>query len=96
MWYGFEQGKSAAESHRVISEAFGKEASSESQCLRWFQHFKNGQTVTADIYKDQLNRVDQALRRQGNGLRPQASSAIQPKPGPIRSPFVPVDAALPG
>ncbi|KAK6750447.1 hypothetical protein RB195_002430 [Necator americanus] len=42
MWYDFKQGKSAAESHCALSEVFGEEALSESQCRRWFQRFKNG------------------------------------------------------
>ena len=36
-----------------------------SNGLVYFEVLDLGQTVTADIYKDQLNRVDQALRRQG-------------------------------
>ncbi|KAK6761996.1 hypothetical protein RB195_022913 [Necator americanus] len=36
-----------------------------SKGLVYFEVLDSGQTVTADIYKDQLNRVDQALRRQG-------------------------------
>ena len=42
MWYDFKQGKSAAESHHALSEIFGEEALSESQCRRWFQRFRNG------------------------------------------------------
>ena len=35
-----------------------------SKGLVYLEVLDSGQTVTADIYKDQLNRVDQALRRQ--------------------------------
>uniref|UniRef100_A0A7I5EEK2 HTH_48 domain-containing protein n=1 Tax=Haemonchus contortus TaxID=6289 RepID=A0A7I5EEK2_HAECO len=48
MWYDFKQGKSAAESHRTISEVFGDEALSESQCRRWFQRFKKGNESLED------------------------------------------------
>jgi hypothetical protein len=36
-----------------------------SKGLVYFEMLDPGQTVTADFYKDQLSRVDQALHRQG-------------------------------
>ncbi|EYC12537.1 hypothetical protein Y032_0047g1535 [Ancylostoma ceylanicum] len=42
MLYDFKQGKTAAESHRSLCEAFGKDVISESQCRRWFQRFRSG------------------------------------------------------
>ncbi|XGW07620.1 hypothetical protein V3C99_010631 [Haemonchus contortus] len=41
---------------------FNSVVTSDEMCL---EVLDSGQTVTADIYKDQLSRVDQALRRQG-------------------------------
>lgn len=34
--------KSAAESHRMLVEAYGKHALGKSQCFEWFKKFKNG------------------------------------------------------
>jgi len=34
--------KTAAESHRMLVEAYGKHALDKSQCLEWFKKFKNG------------------------------------------------------
>ncbi|XGW33644.1 hypothetical protein V3C99_017782, partial [Haemonchus contortus] len=48
MWYNFKQGKSAAESHRAISEVYGDEALLESQGRRWYQRFKNGNESLED------------------------------------------------
>ena len=39
-----------------------------SKGLVYLEVLDSGQTVTADIYKDQLNRVDQALRRLRNDV----------------------------
>jgi len=34
--------KSAAETHRMLSNTYGEAAISERTCCEWFQHFKNG------------------------------------------------------
>ncbi|CAJ0938297.1 unnamed protein product, partial [Mesorhabditis belari] len=77
-----------------------------SKGLVYFEVLDLGQRVTGDLYKAQLSRVDQALRRQGNNAvttkflhdntRPHTAKSTQQKPGlgPIRLPVVSVDAAL--
>jgi len=34
--------KTAAESHRMLVEAYGEHALGKSQCFEWFKKFKNG------------------------------------------------------
>ena len=34
--------KTAAESHRMLVEAYGEHALGKSQCFEWFQKFKSG------------------------------------------------------
>lgn len=40
--YDLKQGKTAAESHRSISNTFGKDVIKKSQYYNWFQLFRNG------------------------------------------------------
>lgn len=47
--YDFKQGKTAAESHRCLVQAFGEEAFSESQCRFWFHRFREGNLSLDDI-----------------------------------------------
>lgn len=44
----FNLKKSAAESHRMLVEAYGDNALSEAQCRVWFQHFKSGNFDVTD------------------------------------------------
>lgn len=38
----FHLKKNASESHRMLVEAYGEHALSQSQCVRWFQKFNSG------------------------------------------------------
>ena len=38
----FHLKKTAAESYRLLQEAYGDHASLQDTCERWFQHFKSG------------------------------------------------------
>lgn len=40
--YHFFSKKSAAETHRLLVEAYGDHALSQTQCFEWFQRFKHG------------------------------------------------------
>ena len=40
--YFFNIKKSAAEAHRMLSEAYGEAVMSERTCREWYQRFKNG------------------------------------------------------
>lgn len=42
LFFAFKLKKSAAESHRMLVEAYGEYALSKSQCERWFKRFKSG------------------------------------------------------
>ncbi|KAG5323796.1 MOS1T transposase, partial [Pseudoatta argentina] len=42
------QEKSAAEAHRLLLEAYGEAALSETSCREWFQKFKNGEFDVED------------------------------------------------
>ena len=42
MPYDFKQGKTAVESHRILSEVFENAIPSLLQCQQWFQHFQDG------------------------------------------------------
>jgi len=42
MLYDFKQGKTAAESHRNLCNAFGEDIITERQCRNWFQRFRDG------------------------------------------------------
>ena len=48
MLYDFKQGKTAAESHRILSQVFENDAPSERQCRRWFQRFQAGDETLED------------------------------------------------
>ena len=38
----FELNKTAAETHRMLKEAFGEQALSQARTFEWFKHFKDG------------------------------------------------------
>ena len=40
--------KTAAESYRLLREAYSKQAPSRDTCERWFRHFKRGDFEVAD------------------------------------------------
>ncbi|KAG5347204.1 NOP58 protein, partial [Acromyrmex charruanus] len=46
--YFFNLKKSAAEAHRLLVEAYGEAALSETSCRKWFQKFKNGEFDVED------------------------------------------------
>ncbi|RCN26008.1 hypothetical protein ANCCAN_28274 [Ancylostoma caninum] len=46
--YDFKKGKTAAESHRDLCEAFGQDVVSELQCQRWFHKFLSGNEILED------------------------------------------------
>jgi len=46
--------KSAAETHRLLVEAYGDAALSERSCREWFQKFKNGEFNVED--KERIGR----------------------------------------
>ena len=48
MLYDFKQGKTAAESHRILSEVFENDVPSLRQCYRWFQRFHDGDETLED------------------------------------------------
>jgi len=45
----FHLKKTAAESYRLLGEAYGELAPSQKPCERWFQRFKIGDFDVADI-----------------------------------------------
>lgn len=57
IWYEFKQGKSAAESHRALSNVFGEEALSESQCREWFRRFRSGNESLEDHERGHRTQV---------------------------------------
>ena len=48
MPYDFKQGKTAVESHRILSEVFENAVPSLLQCQRWFQCFQDGHETLED------------------------------------------------
>ena len=48
MPYDFKQGKTATESHRILSEVFENDVPSLRQCYRWFQRFHDGDETLED------------------------------------------------
>jgi hypothetical protein len=40
--------KTAAETHRMLHEAFGDNALSQSKTFLWYKHFKDGRTSVDD------------------------------------------------
>ena len=46
--YDFKQRKTAAESHRSISNAFGEDVINKRQCRNWFQRFRDGDESLED------------------------------------------------
>lgn len=40
--FGFNWKKSAAKTHRILTEAYGEHAPAERTCQRWFRQFKEG------------------------------------------------------
>lgn len=48
MLYDFKQGKTAAESHRILCKVFGDDVLVLRQCHRWFQRFRDGDESLED------------------------------------------------
>jgi inorganic pyrophosphatase len=44
----FKLGKTAAETHRMLTEAFGEQALSQARTFEWFKHFKDGRKFVED------------------------------------------------
>jgi hypothetical protein len=44
----FKLNKTAAETHRMLKEAFGDQALSQARTFEWFKHFKDGQESVED------------------------------------------------
>jgi len=44
----FKLDKTAAETHRILREAFGDNALRQTQTYEWFKHFKNGKMSVDD------------------------------------------------
>jgi len=40
--------KTAAETHQMLKEAFGEQASSQARTFEWFKHFKEGRESVED------------------------------------------------
>ena len=52
----FELNKTAAETHRMLKEAFGEQALSQARTFEWFKHFKDGrETVEDDKHSGRLS-----------------------------------------
>ena len=62
--YFFNLKKSAAETHRLLVEAYGEAALSERSCREWFQKFKNGMNLTS---KTKNVAEGRSVRRRGIG-----------------------------
>ncbi|RCN24742.1 hypothetical protein ANCCAN_29556 [Ancylostoma caninum] len=59
MLYDFKQGKTAAESHCSLCNAFGEDVISERQCRRWFDRFHNGdESLEYEEYQRRRQAVD--------------------------------------
>ena len=48
MKFCFNLNKTAAETYRMLKEAFGEEAFSQARTSEWFKHFKDGQEYVED------------------------------------------------
>jgi transposase len=46
--FSFKVGKTTAETHKMLPEAYGDDALSETTNYEWFRRFKNGRTSTND------------------------------------------------
>jgi len=46
----FNMKKSAAQTHRMLSNTYGKTAVCEKMCHKWFQRFKNGNFDIKDLH----------------------------------------------
>jgi hypothetical protein len=44
----FRVGKTAAETHNMLLEAYSDDASSQTMTCKWFKRFKNGRTSIDD------------------------------------------------
>ncbi|PNF38892.1 hypothetical protein B7P43_G09916 [Cryptotermes secundus] len=44
----FKLGKTAAETHQMLKQAFGENSLGQTQTYNWYKRFKNGQTLTDD------------------------------------------------
>ena len=44
----FKLNKTAAETHRMLKEAFGEQAFSQARTFEWFKRFKDGQESVGD------------------------------------------------
>jgi hypothetical protein len=44
----FKVGKTAAETHNMLCEAYGDDVLSQTITCEWFKHFKNGRTLMDD------------------------------------------------
>ena len=44
----FKLNKTAAETHRMLKEAFGEQTLSQARTCEWFRHFKDGQESVED------------------------------------------------
>jgi len=45
----FKLNKTAAETHKMLKEAFGEQALSQARTSEWFKHFKDGQESVKTI-----------------------------------------------
>jgi hypothetical protein len=45
----FRVGKTAAETHRMLKEAFGKQDLSQARTFEWFNRFKDGRETVEDV-----------------------------------------------
>ncbi|PNF42428.1 hypothetical protein B7P43_G10554 [Cryptotermes secundus] len=44
----FKLGKTAAETHQMLKQAFGENSLAQTQIYKWYKRFKNGRTLTDD------------------------------------------------
>jgi hypothetical protein len=44
----FKFNKTAAETHRLLKEAFGEQTLSQARTFEWFKHFKDGRESVED------------------------------------------------
>jgi hypothetical protein len=45
----FKLGKTTAETHQMLKQAFGDNSLGQTQTYDWYQRFKNGRTSTDDV-----------------------------------------------